>query len=394
METKAEGKLKNKPEKYVSSSNLHSFVSGQKNRRTITLINMKKVLLISFSVILCVFTGLAQSKKQPLVLNNYTIPMNTKGVLIGKVITSGSEAVSLAKDTSKLFVIDKRGNISLKADVELTTQSSYRYEIVVKQGKKTKAFELVKDEFIRNRAVAHRGAWKHSEKSQNSMGSLNKAIELGCEGSELDVWLTKDNVVVLSHDPEIGGKVVDKSTLKEMKTVELKGGEVVPTLEEYLKRIKEQNKTRLVVELKAFSNKAKDGESAALIAERVKRNLQLTDSVVSLIHRMKAQAWCDYISFSYDVMLRLRELDPTAHIAYLSVNKALEEQKIEGISGIDYNLSNFKKDPDLVNKAHKLGLTTNAWTVNKEEDMKYLLDKGIDFVTTDEPELLLKVIAQ
>lgn len=353
---------------------------------------MKKVLLVSSVLSLCAIAGFAQIREQPLVLNNYTIPVNIKGVAIGKIITQGNNAPTLAKDTSGLFILDKDGVISLKKDSQLTEASPFRYEIVIKQGKKTKAFELVKDDFIRNRVVAHRGAWKNSGSSQNSMGSLNRAIELGCEGSEFDIWLTADNKVVLCHDASIDGKVVDKTTLKELKTVALNNGETLPTLEEYINRIKQQNKTRLVVELKAFSKKVKKPEDKTLIPEKIKRNLQLTDSVVQIIHRMKAQAWCDYISFSDDIVFRLRELDPTAHIAYLEPNKTLEELKIREISGIDYNISQFKKDSDLINKAHKLGLTTNAWTVNEKDDMVDLLLKGVDFVTTDEPELLLKLL--
>lgn len=353
---------------------------------------MKKTLLVSSVLSLMAITGFAQSKEHSLVLNNYTIPVNAKGALVGKVVSPNKETITLAKDTSGLFSLGKDGFISLKKDKELSSSSPFRYEIVIKQGKKSKSFELVKDDFIRNRVVAHRGAWKHSGASQNSMGALNKAIELGCEGSELDIWLTADNKVVLCHDPSIGGKVVDKSTLKELRTVALNNGETMPTLEEYIDRIKQQNKTRLVVELKAFSKKVKKDEDKALIPDRIKRNLQLTDSVVQIIHRMKAQAWCDYISFSDDIVFRLRKLDPTAHIAYLEPNKTLEELKIREISGIDYNNSQFKKNPNLVNDAHKLGLTTNAWTINTEEDMKILLDKGIDFVTTDEPELLLKLL--
>lgn len=353
---------------------------------------MKKTLFLSSFLSLYAIAGFAQVKEQPLVLSNYTIPLNAKGVVVSKVVTCGNEAISLAKDTSGLFVLDKQGIISLKKDVQLTADSPFRYEIVIKKGKKQKAFELVKDEFIRNRAVAHRGAWKHTGASQNSMGSLNKAIELGCEGSEFDIWLTSDNKVVLSHDPKIGGKVVDESTLKEMKTIALNLGENIPTLEEYITRIKQQNKTRLVVELKAFSKKVKDPKDEALIPGRIKRNLQLADSVIQIIHRMKAQAWCDYISFSDDIVIRVQELDPTAHVAYLEPNKTLEELKVRQISGIDYHISQFKKNPNLINQAHKLGLTTNAWTINEEEDMKYLLDKGIEFVTTDEPELLLQIL--
>ncbi|WP_373400615.1 glycerophosphodiester phosphodiesterase family protein [Algoriphagus halophilus] len=43
-------------------------------------------------------------------------------------------------------------------------------------------------------------------------------------------------------------------------------------------------------------------------------------------------------------------------------------------------------------EAQELGLTVNSWTVNKVEDMKWLLEQGADFITTDEPALLLELI--
>ena len=54
--------------------------------------------------------------------------------------------------------------------------------------------------------VAHRGYWKTEGSAQNSIASLEKAIEIGCRGSEIDLILTTDGVLVLHHDDAIAGK--------------------------------------------------------------------------------------------------------------------------------------------------------------------------------------------
>ncbi|WP_029904314.1 glycerophosphodiester phosphodiesterase family protein [Prevotella sp. 10(H)] len=340
---------------------------------------MKKLffLLLTLLVTSVMFS---QSGKELLTLDNYLIPKNKKGAVIGKVIVPKGEKVSLVKDNSKLFTIDKQGNISLKKDAAINDSSPYRYEITLKTKDGEKSFELVKDDFIRNKVIAHRGAWKNHSASQNSLKALKKAIETGCEGSEFDVWLSSDNKVVLSHDPTIGGKTVEETTAAELFTIELKDGDHLPSLEEYIKCIKEQNKTRLVLEVKT----SRMGKA---------RSEAVADSCVQIVHRMKAQAWTDYITFSFDAAKRIRELDPTAKVLYLEADKSIEEVKEAKMSGIDYHYSNFLKDTELVNKAKAAGLLTNAWTVNKEEDMKTMLRQGLDYITTDEPELLMKIIA-
>ena len=52
----------------------------------------------------------------------------------------------------------------------------------------------------------------------------------------------------------------------------------------------------------------------------------------------------------------------------------------------------FYEHPEWIEEAHKLGMVVNTWTVNKEEDMRKLLELGVDQLTTNEPELAAKVI--
>jgi len=337
---------------------------------------MKKTTLLLI-VLLNTCLIFAQSGNHLLVLDNYCIPINQKGAIIGKVFSSGNEKVSIVKDASGLFEIDKNRNIKLKKRKQVNLNSPLSYEIVLKEGNKLKAIELVKDEFIHNKVIAHRGAWKNKDYSHNSMNSLKHAVEMGCEGSEIDVWLSSDDVVVLSHDPSIGGKQVEETTAYELSKILLKNGDYVPTMEEQIAYIKTQNKTKLVIEIKG-TNKGK----------------AIADSVVNLVHRMKAQAWVDYISFGIEYLTRIKELDPTAKVLYLGSDKTLEELKAANVDGIDFHYSLFQKDENLIAKAKAMGLLTNVWTVNKEEDMQTMLKQGVDLITTDEPELLYRIIKE
>lgn len=74
--------------------------------------------------------------------------------------------------------------------------------------------------------------------AQNSITSLLKADSIGCYGSEFDVWLTKDNGLVVSHDGIIQGHKVEESTLKELTGLWLANGECVPSLKELLETAK------------------------------------------------------------------------------------------------------------------------------------------------------------
>jgi glycerophosphoryl diester phosphodiesterase len=329
-------------------------------------------------------TGINANAASPLfpTLDNYRIPTGKKGALIAKIMTEpGQSKIKYSiKDTSGLFCIDKNGEIKLKPGKSLeTNKRAFRYGIKITAGKLEKEFELVKDEFIHNKVVAHRGAWKNTGVTENSQSSLKNAIALGAEASEFDVWLAADNVIVVNHDPHAGGLEIEKSSSADLTKVPLKNGDYLTTLEEYLKTARKQNKTALYLEIKK-----------SLVSNE--RLMELTEKTVKMVHDMKMQAWVNYISFDLDCLKKVMEVDPTAKTSYVEKDKTLQEMVENKIWGIDYNISMFKDDPELIQKAHKLGLTVNAWTVNKEEDLRMLLDRGIDFITTNEPELLLKLV--
>ncbi|HLT08981.1 MAG TPA: glycerophosphodiester phosphodiesterase family protein [Cyclobacteriaceae bacterium] len=233
--------------------------------------------------------------------------------------------------------------------------------------------------FHTNKVVAHRGAWKQSNNPQNSFASLKEAVRLGCEGSEFDVWMTKDGVLVANHDPDFMGLSVENSTYQELLAQKLPNGESIPLVEDYLKEGMKQTGTKLVFEIKT-SRISKE------------RSLELAENSVMLVKELGAEKWVDYIAFDYDICLKVMELDPSANVAYLNGDKSPEELKEAGFWGLDYNINVMRKNPNWIKEAHDLGLTVNVWTVNKEEDMNWLLDEDIAFITTDEPELLFSLI--
>jgi beta-glucanase (GH16 family) len=97
-----------------------------------------------------------------------------------------------------------------------------------------------------------------------------------------------------------------------------------------------------------------------------------------------------YISFDYDILKKLTVLEPTSSTQYLDSYKSPEQLKADGISGADYYFSTFKKHPQWIENAKKNNITLNTWTVNEAADMDWLLANDFDFITTDEPELLLE----
>jgi len=316
-------------------------------------------------------------------LDNYTIPVSKKGALIGKILTtsdSKNNKFSLIQDTSGLFQINSTGSLSLKNEVQILSSSAvFRYGITIKVNGKTKELELVKDQFLNNPVVSHRGAWKKLDVSQNSLSSLKNAISIGSCASELDVWMSQDGEVVVCHDPTVGGKSIEETSIAELTKIPLKNNDFVPTLREYILAAKEQNKTRLFLEIKS-----------SLVSQD--RTLELTEKAVKLVHELKAQAWVNYISFNFGCLLRVMELDPAAKTAYVSNDKTVQEVAAAKMWSIDFNGKMFQADPSIIKQAHDLGLVVNVWTINDAEQMKQFLEQGVDVITTNEPELLFELL--
>jgi len=232
--------------------------------------------------------------------------------------------------------------------------------------------------FAANPVVAHRGAFKKNSLPENSIASLKEAIRLGCTGSEFDVRMTADDSLIINHDPHFNKLEIEKTTYLELTQFKLSNGEKLPTLTDYILAGLDKNlQTRLVLEIKP-SGVSKE------------RGKQIAEKVVKLVKELNAGAPIVYISFDYDILKRVIELDPKASTQYLNGDKSPAQLKADRIDGADYHFTVFKKNPDWIEQAKKNKIILNAWTVNDAATMDWLLANGFDFITTNEPELLFE----
>ena len=95
--------------------------------------------------------------------------------------------------------------------------------------------------------VAHRGYWNAPGSAQNSIRSLVKADSIGADGTEFDVWMCSDGVVVLNHDGVINGLSVQNSPSELICKQKLENGENVPTLEDFLRNPEKSETKRIQV---------------------------------------------------------------------------------------------------------------------------------------------------
>jgi len=230
------------------------------------------------------------------------------------------------------------------------------------------------------KVIAHRGYWDCDGSAQNSIASLQKAQELKIYGSEFDVWMTSDGVLVVNHDDKIEGLKIEDTPYAQLKDLRLKNGEKLPTLEAYLQQGKKDKKTKLILELKSHSSKEKEDRATA--------------AVVKMVEKAGIKKQMEYISFSLNICKELVRLDPKAEVAYLNGDMTPQELKALNITGIDYNLAVMKNNKQWIEEAHKLKMKVNVWTVNAEEDMMEMIASGVDFITTDKPVVCKELISK
>lgn len=238
---------------------------------------------------------------------------------------------------------------------------------------------LSQEPLAKTKIIAHRGAWKKLDLPQNSIAALRAAINAGCFASECDIWMTADSVLVVNHDPHFYGMAVETSTYDELLKKKYPNGESIATLAQFLDVIRTQTRVRLVLDIKP----SKLGKERSLITAR--RSYEMVTA-------RNAQHIVDYILFDYDACLELERIDPKANIAYLNGDKSPKDVAADGLWGIDYSYRAFHKNPGWIEEAKRLGLTVNIWTVNDGKLAESFIEQHVDFITTDEPELLLKMV--
>ncbi len=241
------------------------------------------------------------------------------------------------------------------------------------------SFQVISQKKSTTQVIAHRGAWKNTNVPENSIAALQHAIELKCWGSEFDVHMSSDSVPFILHDHSIQGIHIEKTGAAELSQIKLPNGEPLSTLESYLLAGKNQNTTRLILEIK----------SSSISKER---SLALTKKCVEMVRKLNVASITEYIAFDFDVCKKVKELDPSATVTYLNGDKSPDELVAAGLDGLDYHFSVFQQHEDWLKISKKKKLITNVWTVNDEETMRWFIDRKVNYITTNEPEKLIELL--
>ena len=232
--------------------------------------------------------------------------------------------------------------------------------------------------------VAHMG-FHRSETGQqtpNSLASLKAAQENLFWGSECDVNLTSDDVIVVCHGPK--WKEVDirnSSYADTVRFLTLNDGETIPTLDQYLDQLS-QTRTVLVLELKVQLDEERE-------------NI-MTDKA---IEALKAHGLFDprrviFISFSHHISKKIAKEHPEFTNQYLGGDIAPADLHKDGINGIDYSYPVLHEHPEWIKEAQGLGMSVNVWTIDDEDKIMEMIGLGVDQITTNEPLLTRSLLPE
>jgi glycerophosphoryl diester phosphodiesterase len=142
----------------------------------------------------------------------------------------------------------------------------------------------------------------------------------------------------------------------------------MPLLEEVIRVVMKQNRTRLSIQPKQ----------------------DIVDEVMALIRKLGAEQWIGFNEGSFARVARVKELSPKVHVFYdtdgIDTKLHVERARKHGFESIVmYHENITKEDVKMVQDA---GIEAGAWTVNDPEEMKRLLELGIDRLYTDYPSRL------
>lgn len=236
------------------------------------------------------------------------------------------------------------------------------------------------------RNFAHRGF--SGQYPENTMLAFQKAFESGCDGIEMDVHLSLDGVPVILHDETVdrtcdGVGVVAQMPFEALRRLDASyryRGQMVfnpiPTLEEVLAWA-EPTHLVLNLELKTNANEYPGIEQ----------------KVLDLVNRYHMHDRVILSSFNHETLLRCKALDPTVPCGALTEswivsfehylqNLGLECAHPEHWYLTDQNIARLKEK----------GLRIHTWTVNDPAVMARLIEKEVDILITNHPDVLAKLL--
>ncbi|MBT3583850.1 MAG: hypothetical protein HN509_03005 [Halobacteriovoraceae bacterium] len=231
--------------------------------------------------------------------------------------------------------------------------------------------------------VAHRG--NSSAELENSMASILSAAKLGVPAIEFDVHHTKDGVAVINHDENLarvtnpgicpGEIAISALTFKQINNLcTLKNGEKVPTLKAVLAELLPYN-SKLVIEYKDLPEEND--------FNLIKEYYQETPS--RLI----------FLSFEASYLRKVQSLKKqfpflkSAQYILLKKYADAREKIVADFDGLDSKYMTKSQ----VKKMHRKGKLLGCYTKDEEKKILKYLKKGVDFITTNKPEVCMRVVS-
>ncbi len=233
--------------------------------------------------------------------------------------------------------------------------------------------------------IAHRG--ESNDAPENTMAAISLAWERGAEAVEVDVQLSKDNVLVVIHDTDtrrlagIDKKVVDQ-TMEELKKLDVGiwkdiqfKGEQIPALEEVLDTITAGKK--LIIEIKS-------GPETIPVLQNILASKHLLPEQIEIIGFDLETMILAKHSFPENKVLWLLDLDYTWYTRLFkpSVLRGIKKAKKHHLDGLNIYAGKMI-NKKMIDQIHGAGLLAYCWTVNDIEKARKLTDWGIDAITTD-----------
>jgi len=231
--------------------------------------------------------------------------------------------------------------------------------------------------------TAHRGGTQRS--IENTLGAIQEAIDAGAQFAEIDVQMSRDEVLVVTHDSDFSrqagvAKKVWELTYDEIRTIPLtraRSPEVAaghaPTFDDLLDLA--CGRIHLNVELKYY------GDHQPRLAERV-------------VDAVRAKGMVDQViiqSLHYAGLEEVRQVAPEIPVGYLFSVNARQPKRLD----VDFlSVQMGRVNGPFINAAHRRKQEVHVWTVDKPADMKRLLDLGVDNLITNRPAEALKFVRE
>ncbi|WP_029422890.1 glycerophosphodiester phosphodiesterase [Alicyclobacillus macrosporangiidus] len=222
--------------------------------------------------------------------------------------------------------------------------------------------------------VAHRGGAELYP--ENSMTAFTKLAEMGVDLVECDVHLSRDGELVVIHDDNLVrtaglDKPVNELTLAELRQIDIGDGQGVPSLADVIDAIS----IPVAVELKT-------PQTVEALARLLAGRPALIERIVPL-------------SFFHDILLHLTQSFPGLQCGALLAGYPVDPVAVARSAGCTMLSLHFEGvTKAYVDRCHQGGILVSVWTPNREEDIRRMVEAGVDAIGSDRPDLVLKLVGR